>query len=198
MGQRLSGRHLALKLQALLQGCPSSEDSLPTPGLHVFEDLILGEGTFGRVCEAEYRGQKAAAKVATFTDRMEKTTTGKKRRVGDSTDRLESARCEVAASAAFPADQHILRLLDVFVRHDAVLLVYPRFDSSLHDMCQQRTFVELEVKLVMRSLLHACAHLHMHGLVHADVKPQHVLVNGGGAQPMPKWLHQLLSKLVGR
>ena len=79
-----------------------------------------------------------------------------------------------------PADQNILRLLDVFVRHDAVLLVYPRFDSSLHDMCQQRTFVELEVKLVMRSLLHACAHLHMHGLVHADVKPANVLVKGAG------------------
>ena len=76
--------------------------------------------------------------------------------------------------------QHILRLLNVFVRHDAVLLVHPRFDSSLHDMCQQRTFVELEVKLVMRSLLHACAHLHKHGLVHADVKPANMLVKGTG------------------
>ena len=47
-------------------------------------------------------------------------------------------------------------------------------------MCQQRTFVELEVKLVLRSLLHACAHLHMHGLVHADVKPQNVLVKWVG------------------
>ena len=61
---------------------------------------------------------------------------------------------EVAASAAFPGDQNILRLLDVFVRHDAVLLVYPRFDSSLHNVCKQRTFVELEVKLVMITLLH--------------------------------------------
>ena len=73
-----------------------------------------------------------------------------------------------------------LELLDVFVRHDAVLLVYPRFDASLRNICKQRTFVELEVKLVMRSLLHACAHLHMHGLVHTDVKPQNVLVKGVG------------------
>ena len=71
-------------------------------------------------------------------------------------------------------------MLDAFVQHDAVLLVYPRFDASLRDMCKQRTFVELEVKLVMRSLFHACAHLHMHGLVHADVKPQNVLVKGEG------------------
>ncbi|MDA8584011.1 hypothetical protein N9L68_07240 [bacterium] len=42
VGQPLSGRHLSLKLHALLQGCPSSEGSLPTSGLHVFEDLILG------------------------------------------------------------------------------------------------------------------------------------------------------------
>ena len=41
VGQRLSGRHLALKLQALLQCHPPSEDSEPTTGLHVFEDLIV-------------------------------------------------------------------------------------------------------------------------------------------------------------
>ena len=101
VGQRLSGGYLALKLQALLQDCPSAEDSLATPGLRVFEHLMLGEGTYGMVCQAEYRGEAAAAKVLTFTDRMEKTTTGKKRRVEDSTDRLESARCEVADSSVF-------------------------------------------------------------------------------------------------
>ena len=85
-----------------------------------------------------------------------------------------------AALGAFPADQNILRLLDVFVLRDAVLLVYPRFDSSLHHMCERRTLVDLEVKLVLKSLLDACAHLHMHRLVHADVKPANVLVKGVG------------------
>ena len=108
------------------------------------------------------------------------TTTVKKRDIGESTDRLESVDREAVGSAAVPADENILRLLDVFVGHGAVMLVYPRFDSSLHDMCQQRTFVELEVNLVMRNLLHACAHLHMNGLVHADVKPPNVLVKGEG------------------
>ena len=64
----------------------------------------------------------------TFAERIEKTKTGKRRKIGESTNRLESARCEVIASAAFPADPNILRLLDVFVRHDAVILVYRRFD----------------------------------------------------------------------
>ena len=90
----------------------------------------------------------------------------------------------------------MLRLLDVFVRHDAVLLVYPLFDLSLDHMCRQRVLIELEVKLVMNSLLQACAHLHRHGLVHADVKPTNVLVKGGRAQQLPKWPHQLLPKLV--
>ena len=102
VGQRLSGGYLALKLQALLQDCPSSEDGLDTPGLRVVEHLVLGEGTCGMVCQAEYRGEAAAAKVLTFTDRREKTKQGKRRRVGSSTVRLESARCEVAASAAAP------------------------------------------------------------------------------------------------
>ena len=75
----------------------------------------------------------------------------------------------------------MLRLLDVFVRHDAVLLVYPLFDLSLDHMCRQRVLIELEVKLVMNSLLQACAHLHRHGLVHADVKPTNVLVKGQGS-----------------
>ena len=105
VGQQFSSRHLPLKLQSLLQCRPSSEDSLPTPGLHVFEDLILGKGSFGRVCEAEYRGQTAAAKVLTFTERIEITTTGKRRYIGESTNRMESTRCEVVASAAFPVDQ---------------------------------------------------------------------------------------------
>ena len=43
VGQQLLGRHLPLKLQSLLQRRPSSEDSLPTPGLHVLEDVIWGE-----------------------------------------------------------------------------------------------------------------------------------------------------------
>ena len=115
----------------------------------MFEQLPLGEGTYGAVCQAEYRGGAAAAKVFTLSDRRANATQGKMRRVGSSTFRLESARREVAASAAFPGDQNILRLLDVFVRHDAVLLVYPRFDSSLHDLvhggktCARRNFVDL-------------------------------------------------------
>ena len=52
VGQRRSGGYLALKLQALLQGCPSSKDSLPTPELHLFDDPMLGKGTYGMVCEA--------------------------------------------------------------------------------------------------------------------------------------------------
>ena len=69
----------------------------------MFDELVWGERSFGRVCEAEYRGQTAAAKGFTFTERIEITTTGKRWTIVESTNRLESARCEVVASAAFPA-----------------------------------------------------------------------------------------------
>ena len=75
VGQRLSGGYLALKLQALLQDCASSEAGLATLGLRVFEDLMLGEGAHGTVCQAEYRGEDAAAKVFTFTGRRRKQKT---------------------------------------------------------------------------------------------------------------------------
>ena len=32
---------------------------------------MLGKGTHGRACAADYRGQAAAANVLTFTDRLE-------------------------------------------------------------------------------------------------------------------------------
>ena len=68
VGQRFSGGYLPLKLQALVL----AEAGLATPGLRVFEDLRLGEGSNGMVCQAEYRGEAAAAKVFTFTGRGRK------------------------------------------------------------------------------------------------------------------------------
>ena len=104
LGQSLSASFLPLKLEALLQNCPAPQDCCSTPGLRVFEDALLGEGSFGTVYKAEYGGEVAAAKVFAKSN-GELARENKKQKVSSSRDGFSSARLEVAASAAFPVNK---------------------------------------------------------------------------------------------
>ena len=89
-------------------------DKPSTAGLSIFCDRFISEGTFGQVFVAEYKGEDAVAKV--FGSVYAKEPRGVKRqRPARTEERCDSARCEVAASAAFPPNKNILQLVDVCV-----------------------------------------------------------------------------------
>ena len=71
-------------------------------------------------------------------------------------ERLDAARCEVAASAAFPPNKKILQLVDVCVWRSYPALIYPRFDLSLLCLLRQRSLLEVERMHVRASQAQAC------------------------------------------
>ena len=168
--QRLPGGFLALKLHNHINSFETTIDKPSTAGLSIFCDRFIRQGTFGQVFVAEYKGENAVAKV--FDSVYTKELRGVKRQRPLTTEeRRDAARCEVAASAAFPPNKNILQLVDVCMWRSYPALMYPRFDLSLLCLLRQRSLLEVERRHVMASLFHAGAHLHAHGVVHADIKP---------------------------
>ena len=62
--QRLPGGLLALKLDNHINSKDDTQfDEPSTAGLHIFGNKFIGQGTFGQVFEAQYKGENAVAKV---------------------------------------------------------------------------------------------------------------------------------------
>ena len=164
--QRLPGGLLALKLHNHIKWIDNRKFEEPsTAGLFIFGDRFIGQGTFGQVFEAQYKGENAVAKVFGTVYTTEEPRGVKRQRQATTEERLDAARCEVAASAAFPPNKDILQLVDVCMWRSYPVLIYPRFDSSLLCRLRRRSLLEVERLHVMESLCHAGAHLHAHEIV---------------------------------
>ena len=146
-----------LMLKALLR--QRSRPDIGAAADYHMERNEIGEGSFGTVYRGTRRsdGEAAAIKV-----------------LGD-----QDARLEIAAFNAAPQHPHLLKLLDVFVHDTHTYLVFPLASGNLHDYLVRRKPGKLEgeeVRCIALGLSLGSRHLHRHGIVHTDLKPQNILV----------------------
>ena len=92
----------------------------------------------------------------------------------------------MVAAAASPSD-HVLRLLFVArIVQDggtaAIALIYPYMDCALRSWCQPgfRQVAPQEFRHIAWSMVLGIAYLHNQGLVHSEINPDRVLLNGSG------------------
>ena len=95
---------------------------------------------------------------------------------------------------AIPEHENILRILDVDRDLDKAVLVYPLYSEgplslwTQSDPRKEPMSAEGRYRVAV-SLMRALAHLHCHGILHTDVKPQNILVglpggsHGSGGAP---------------
>ena len=152
-----------MKLCSLLTGSET-----PFPSEHDF-GALLGQGAWGAVYKSLWKGLPVAKKVLQCS--------------GKEAWRLPFAMSEVSTFAAVEPHKSLIALLDVeLVSPATIILVFPLFGRTLscRDRSQGTQATPEEVMHIAGGLLAALGHLHTHGIIHTDVKPSNVLIDGPG------------------
>jgi len=89
-------------------------------------------------------------------------------------------RHEIAAAQALPPHDQILRPIDVALDKANVQIIYPHCGMDLHNFLKQygHDLWDEEQELIIQSLFRAVHHMHSNGLLHTDIKPSNILVEG--------------------
>ncbi|KAM7371154.1 hypothetical protein PAMP_010645 [Pampus punctatissimus] len=157
-------------------------------GSYTVEDF-LGEGGFGFVskCRHEETGRMVAIKV-------NKPEPEIIRQARIEIDMLRSLQC------LDPDTCNIIRWNGFFFTQDHICLEFELLDQSLRDYMCDRNSKALpleEVRPVLYQLTTALSHLHSIGIVHADLKPENIMVTDRRQQPLKvKLIDFGLAKLV--
>ena len=86
---------------------------------------------------------------------------------------------ESTSFAAIGRHPNVIVLLDVIRWVSACWLVFPLMGESLADLIYRRGKVEeVEARHIMKHIVTGLAHVHARGVVHCDVKPGNVLIDG--------------------
>ena len=95
-----------------------------------------------------------------------------------SDEERESVVTEAAIHATL-VHPHIVRLFDSFESASHVYLVMERVRGlTLHAYMRDKpSFTEAETAVLVKQLLRATEHLHSHGIIHCDIKPQNLLLH---------------------
>ncbi len=135
---------------------------------------FLGEGVFGKVA--------ACINVSTKEEVAVKMVRKKYARVGKKeVDTLEKLK-ELDENK-----NNLVRFIEHFVCQHHVCLVFEMLDTSLHGLMQERRFEPLplsEIRVITQQMLVALHALKSINLVHADIKPDNVMLVNHKFQPL--------------
>ncbi|XP_049959679.1 serine/threonine-protein kinase fused isoform X1 [Schistocerca serialis cubense] len=129
---------------------------------------LIGEGSFGRVFKAKIRNKNevVALKVIRKRGRPEKE--------------LRSLRqeCEIQRHLNHP---NIIRMLDSFETEDEIVVVTEYADKELSEILSKEGYLpEDRARNIACDLVSALYYLHSHRVLHRDLKPQNILIEGNG------------------
>ncbi|KAM7381983.1 hypothetical protein PAMA_012717 [Pampus argenteus] len=161
-----------------------------TLGSFIVEDF-LGEGGFGFVtkCRHTETGRMAAIKVNKPDDDVVKQTR-------EEIEMLKSLRCLDHDTC------NIIGWNGFFFARDYICLEFELLDQSLRDYMRNRNYMGLpltQVKPVLHQLTTALAHLQSMGIVHADLKPDNIMITDRTQQPLKvKLIDFGLARLVSK
>ena len=134
---------------------------------------VLGQGTFGAVYKAVH---KPTGRVVAIKKIAGGGAGGDK-----GVDMTALREIKLLKELRSP---YIVGLLDVFPHKRKLTMVLEYMDSDLEALIKAKGVVlsAANVKAYVQLLLKALAHCHARWVVHRDVKPNNMLIDGGGAR----------------
>ncbi|KAJ9115094.1 hypothetical protein QFC22_005422 [Naganishia vaughanmartiniae] len=125
---------------------------------------VLGQGTFGQVvkCQNMRTHDIVAVKV-----------------VKNKPAYFNQSMMELNTEADKNDEHHLLRMLDSFIHHSHLCLVFECLSSNLYELIKHNQFRGLSLQLVKMftaQLLDALSVLKDHRLIHCDLKPENILL----------------------
>ena len=164
-------------LMLKMEGYLSATEGNCTTANRVAPTVELGRGSFGIVYEVK---DAPDVVVKVFEDAAKESSLA------------AWVRQELAAATAIPFHENILRPFDVALDARNCQIIYPHCGMDLskflkHARPEGKKLWEVEEELIMRGALHAVDHLHEHRILHTDIKPSNILVEGRGLNCAPEW-----------
>uniref|UniRef100_A0A8C4WST3 non-specific serine/threonine protein kinase n=1 Tax=Eptatretus burgeri TaxID=7764 RepID=A0A8C4WST3_EPTBU len=139
---------------------------------------FLGRGTFGQVarCQARHRGRQVAVKV------LKRHPASYARQA-----RVEAGiLARLAAASTDGDDGNLVRALECFAHRGHTCLVFELLALSLYDFLKRGRFRPMglwAVRPVLKQVATALAKLKSLGLIHADLKPENIMLVDPIRQP---------------